>query len=99
MNQIDSYDFSKDEKDDIEEILNGIINAPLENATKRLKGFRHTYCAYYVRTIFVNIDGMRRTKDDHYRLIFKVYPIRKLVIVTKFGERVTVYDGLTERYE
>ena len=98
MNQIDSYDFSEDEKDDIEEFLADIINDPLESATKKLKGFQHTYCAYHVQTIFVNIDGILRAKDDHYRLVFKVYPIRKLVIVTKFGDRATVCDDINEQY-
>ena len=67
MGQIDSYEFSENEKYDIKEILNDIIDDPLRSATKKLKGFQHTYCAYYVRTIFVNIDGMRRIKNDHYR--------------------------------
>ena len=95
--QINSYNFSGDEKEEVYAILHKICSDPLGNHSKKLKNFQVVYSARYVRHL--GYDEFEFPIIEHYRFIYKVYPKRKVVVVTKFKERETVYLDIRERLD
>ena len=95
--KINSIGFSQDEREEVDEILGGIVNNPLGIKSKKLKPSRDVYSTRYIR--YVGQDKEGRPIREQYRFIYAVKPMKNLVIVTKFGDRATVYDDIWEQFD
>ncbi len=65
---------------------------PYRYGTKKLKRFKNLYRAKFIRN-----EG--RENDEQYRIIYKLKPYSRQIIITDFRDRATVYDNIAEQYE
>ena len=95
--QINSYGFTDDEVEEAEEILAGILIDPLGPGSKKLRKSQVSYSTRYERHL--GFDEYRVPIIEHYRFIYKVYPKRRMVIVTDFKDRETAYLNIRGRLD
>ncbi len=82
-------------KNDREELLNVYLDLrknPYRYGTKKLKKFRNLY-----RAKFIKNEGWE--DEEQYRIIYKLKPYSRQIIITKFADRATVYDNIAEQYD
>ena len=95
--QIQSYGCTDEENQEVEEILDRIITDPLGPGSKKLGRKQFYYSTRYERHL--GFDQNKIPKIEHYRFIYRVCPIRRLVIVTDFRDRKKVYDNIRRRLD
>ena len=77
---MDELQVSNEEREIIKEVLNKLEGDPYMRGTRWLRGYSLA----------------RRARSNGYRIIYRVYDIKRIVIVMRIAHRSVAYEGFTK---